>query len=117
MKKFIAYYRVSTDRQGRSGLGLDAQKQIVDDYVASVPGGLVLDAFTDVLSGRSERRPALHEALATAKAYGATLIVAKLDRLARNARFLGEIHEATWTSFSATCRSSRPGRWGASWCR
>lgn len=93
MKKFIAYYRVSTDRQGRSGLGLDAQRQIVEDYVSSQPGGFVLDGFTDVLSGRSERRPALHEALAAAKAYGATLIVAKLDRLARNARFLGEIHE------------------------
>jgi len=92
-KKFIAYYRVSTERQGRSGLGLEAQRQIVEDYVAAVPGGFVLDSYTDVMSGRSERRPALHEALAAAKAYGAVLIVAKLDRLARNARFLGEIHE------------------------
>ncbi len=92
-KKFIAYYRVSTDRQGRSGLGLDAQRQIVTEYVAGQPGGFVLDEFTDVMSGRSERRPELHAALAAAKAYGATLIVAKLDRLARNARFLGEIHE------------------------
>lgn len=93
MKKYIAYYRVSTDRQGRSGLGLEAQRQIVEDYVSQQPGGFVLDSFTDVMSGRSERRPELHAALAAAKAYGATLIVAKLDRLARNARFLGEIHE------------------------
>ena len=92
-KKFIAYYRVSTDRQGRSGLGLEAQRQIVEDYVSAVPGAFVLDEFTDVMSGRSERRPELHAALAAAKAYGAVLIVAKLDRLARNARFLGEIHE------------------------
>lgn len=91
-KKFIAYYRVSTDRQGRSGLGLDAQRQIVQQHVAA-EGGYVLDEFTDVMSGRSEKRPALHEALAAAKAYGCVLIVAKLDRLARNARFLGEIHE------------------------
>lgn len=93
MKKFIAYYRVSTDKQGRSGLGLEAQRQIVEDYVAQFPGSVVFDSFTDVMSGRSERRPELHQALAAAKAYGATLIVAKLDRLARNARFLNEIHE------------------------
>lgn len=93
MKKFIAYFRVSTEMQGRSGLGLEAQRQIVDDFIEAVPQGQLIDTFTDIMSGRSERRPQLHAALAAAKAYGATLIVAKLDRLARNARFLGEIHE------------------------
>lgn len=89
-KKFVAYYRVSTEQQGRSGLGLEAQRQIVEDYAAQ-QGAIVVEEFTDVMSGRSEARPELHKALQYARAFGATLIVAKLDRLARNARFLSEI--------------------------
>jgi DNA invertase Pin-like site-specific DNA recombinase len=90
MKRFVAYYRVSTDKQGRSGLGLEAQRAIVADYADS-KGGLVAEEFTDIMSGRSQERPELARALVKARQIGATLIVAKLDRLARNARFLSEL--------------------------
>ena len=90
MKRYIAYYRVSTDRQGRSGLGLEAQRASVAEY-ASQRGAVVLEEFTDVQSGRSQDRPSLAAALAAARRTGATLVVAKLDRLARNARFLAEL--------------------------
>lgn len=90
MKKLIAYYRVSTDRQGRSGLGLDAQRQIVEEY-ASQRGAVVLEDYTDIQSGRSQDRPELANALAAARRHGAAIVVAKLDRLARNARFLSEL--------------------------
>lgn len=81
--KFIAYYRVSTDRQGRSGLGLEAQQARVRAHVAGVKGAIAGE-FTEIESGRSVTRPQLSAAIAAAAAAGATLIVAKLDRLARN---------------------------------
>ena len=81
--KFIAYYRVSTDRQGRSGLGLEAQQARVREHVAAVEGSIAGE-FTEIESGRSVTRPQLHAAIAAAAAAGGTLIVAKLDRLARN---------------------------------
>jgi DNA invertase Pin-like site-specific DNA recombinase len=90
MKKIVAYYRVSTDQQGRSGLGLEGQRAIVEDY-AEAKGALIAGEFTDIMSGRSQDRPELAKALAKARAIGATLVVAKLDRLARNARFLSEL--------------------------
>lgn len=90
MKKFVAYYRVSTDRQGRSGLGLEAQRAVVMDYAGQRAAEVVAE-FTDVQSGRSNARPELANALAAARKIGATLVVAKLDRLARNARFLAEL--------------------------
>lgn len=89
-KAYIAYYRVSTAKQGQSGLGLEAQRATVLEYAAQ-RGGQVIEEFTDVLSGRSENRPELLKAVARAKLIGATLVVAKLDRLARNARFLSEL--------------------------
>ena len=92
MKKLIAYYRVSTDRQGRSGLGLDAQRQIVEEY-ASQRGAVVLEDYTDIQSGRSQDRPELANALAAARRHGAAIVVAKLDRLARSvpdARAIGD---------------------------
>lgn len=90
MKRFVAYYRVSTDRQGQSGLGLDAQRAVVADYAAARQA-VVLEEFTDIMSGRSNARPQLAQALARARQLGAVLVVAKLDRLARNARFLAEL--------------------------
>ena len=92
--RFVAYYRVSTDRQGRSGLGLEAQRQAVAKYVAHA-GGVVAAEFEEVESGKRNDRPQLAAALASCRARRAALVIAKLDRLARNARFLLHIVEGT----------------------
>lgn len=91
--KYVAYYRVSTQRQGASGLGLESQKAAVETFVAS-RGGEVLAAFTEVESGAKVKRPELMKALAEAKRQGAVLLIAKLDRLARNVHFLSGLMEA-----------------------
>lgn len=92
MRRFIAYYRVSTDRQGRSGLGLEAQRETATLYVRQT-GGELIDEFIEVESGRNDGRPKLKAALAATRTQGATLVVAKLDRLARSARFLLTVTE------------------------
>ena len=92
-KRFIAYYRVSTDKQGASGLGLEAQHAVVRAYVESQGGQLVAE-FEEVESGKRRDRPQLSEAIANAKLYDATLVIAKLDRLARNAYFLLSLRDA-----------------------
>jgi DNA invertase Pin-like site-specific DNA recombinase len=84
---FVCYYRVSTDQQGRSGLGLEAQKATVAQHVASVQGRIVAE-FEEVESGKRNDRPQLALALAACRARRAVLIIAKLDRLARNTKFL-----------------------------
>ena len=85
--KFVAYERVSTARQGRSGLGLDAQRKAIDDFAASRRAD-VIGRFTEIESGGKDARPKLAEALNQARLTGATLVIAKLDRLSRNAVFL-----------------------------
>lgn len=85
-KRYVSYMRVSTKAQGRSGLGLEAQRADVDRYLGCC-GGLVAE-FVEVESGTNNHRPKLAEALALCRAYGATLLVAKLDRLSRDAHFL-----------------------------
>jgi DNA invertase Pin-like site-specific DNA recombinase len=89
---FVAYYRVSTDKQGHSGLGLEAQRETVRRHLSSQAGPLVAE-FTEVESGRRSDRPELRAALAACRTHHAVLIIAKLDRLARNARFLLTILE------------------------
>lgn len=89
---FVAYFRVSTDKQGRSGLGLEDQRATVLRHIASV-GGELAGEFLEVESGKRNDRPRLAAALAQARTYGAVLIIAKLDRLARNARFLLSVVE------------------------
>jgi DNA invertase Pin-like site-specific DNA recombinase len=84
MTNYIAYYRVSTDKQGRSGLGLEAQQAAVQQFLGSQPD----QAFTEVESGGNKDRPELAKAIAECKATGATLIVAKLDRLARDVQLI-----------------------------
>ncbi|MFM2354265.1 MAG: hypothetical protein RLZZ528_1 [Pseudomonadota bacterium] len=86
-QRLVAYERVSTARQGASGLGLEAQRKVIGDFAAS-RGAEVLARFTEVESGRRADRPELGKALHLAKVTGATLVIAKLDRLSRNAAFL-----------------------------
>ena len=94
--QFIAYYRVSTDKQGRSGLGLEAQQRDVENYLRGVDGDLI-DTFTEVETGKGvnalKNRPELDQALAVCKDLGATLLIAKLDRLARNVAFVANLME------------------------
>jgi DNA invertase Pin-like site-specific DNA recombinase len=85
--KFVSYYRVSTDRQGRSGLGLEAQKEAVQQRLNGGPWQLVAE-FVEVESGKLAKRPQLDAALSACKKHKAKLVVAKLDRLSRNVSFL-----------------------------
>ena len=93
MSKYIAYYRVSTVRQGQSGLGLDAQRNSVRDYLKT-RGWPPIEEFTEIESGRKNARPELSKALRACRLHGATLVIAKLDRLARNASFLLNLKDA-----------------------
>lgn len=90
---FVAYYRVSTERQGRSGLGLEAQQRAVETYLN---GGhwSVVSTFIEVESGKNDNRPKLAEALAACRIHNATLLIAKLDRLSRDAHFLLGLQKA-----------------------
>lgn len=85
--RLVAYERVSTARQGRSGLGLEAQRMAIETF-AHQRQGTILARFTEVESGRQNDRPELAQALHLAKLTGATLVIAKLDRLSRDAAFL-----------------------------
>lgn len=94
MKKYIAYYRVSRKVQGISGLGLSAQKSSVEKYVSSQEG-IILDAYTEIETGTSKRqRVEIHKAIQQAKNENAVLIIAKLDRLARNVSFVSSLMDA-----------------------
>src|SRR5258708_6688283 len=84
--KFVAYYRVSTRRQGASGLGLEAQQKAVRDYLNGGRWQLV-EEIVEVESGKRDDRPQLARALDLCRAWRATLVIAKLDRLARNGEF------------------------------
>ncbi len=86
-RPLIPYYRVSTERQGKSGLGLDAQQSAVKAY-AKANGLRILASYTEIESGKVNERPQLRAALTHAKRSNAVLCVAKLDRLSRSASFL-----------------------------
>jgi DNA invertase Pin-like site-specific DNA recombinase len=91
--KFIAYYRVSTVRQGRSGLGLEAQQSAVRDHLNGGNWRVVAE-FTEIESGKRKDRPKLAEALAACRVHCAKLVIAKLDRLARNVAFVSHLMES-----------------------
>ena len=95
-KLFVAYYRVSTQRQGASGLGLEAQKVAVAQYLKGV--GALLAEFTEVETGKGsnalKKRPQLRQALEECKRRDAVLVIAKLDRLARNVHFVSGLMES-----------------------
>jgi DNA invertase Pin-like site-specific DNA recombinase len=92
--RFVSYLRVSTDRQGKSGLGLEAQREAVAGYLNGGAWTLIGE-HVEVESGKHDDRPQLAKALARCKLTGATLIVAKLDRLSRNQSFLMNVYEGT----------------------
>lgn len=94
MKEAIAYYRVSTDRQGVSRLGLDAQRQAVQTFT-SMNGYHLIAEFIEVETARRNNRPVLKEALDNCSQAHATLLIAKLDRLARNVAFVSRLMEAS----------------------
>ena len=95
-QQFVTYYRVSTQRQGASGHGLEAQRQTVEQYLTR-SSGTALESFTEVETGKGsnalEKRPQLRLALEMCKKTGATLLIAKLDRLARNVHFVSGLLE------------------------
>lgn len=91
--EFVAYYRVSTTRQGASGLGLEAQRAAVESYLNGGAWRILAD-FTEIESGRKSERPELHKALHKARLHRVPLIVAKVDRLARSKGFLERILES-----------------------
>jgi DNA invertase Pin-like site-specific DNA recombinase len=91
--RFVSYLRISTDKQGRSGLGLEAQRKAVTDYLDGGRWELIAE-FVEVESGRSSDRPELVKALARCRVMGATLIVANVSRLTRSVAFLSRLIEA-----------------------
>lgn len=104
--RYIPYYRVSTDGQGESGLGLEAQQMDVAKLIADFGGGKVLTTYTDIETGRNPDRPELAKAIAHAKLCNATLIVAKLDRLARNVLFVATLMESRVGFVCGDCREA-----------
>lgn len=92
-RRFVAYYRVSTRKQGQSGLGLDAQRAAVANHLGDAKVNVIAE-FTEVESGRRNDRPALDQALTAARLHRAALVVAKVDRLTRSVGFLERLLEA-----------------------
>jgi DNA invertase Pin-like site-specific DNA recombinase len=94
MERFVGYYRVSTSKQGRSGLGLDAQRAAVRGFVES-RGGTLLEEYTEVETGKGSNaldlRPQLNKAMIVAKRHRARLVVSKLDRLSRDVHFISGV--------------------------
>lgn len=94
MKKFIAYYRVSRKSQGESGLGIAAQKSAVQRYIET-QNGTILNEYAEVETGTNKKqRVVIHEAINQSKKEGAILVIAKIDRLARNVNFVSSLMDA-----------------------
>ncbi|ALW87348.1 resolvase [Hymenobacter sedentarius] len=92
MKSYVAYYRVSTQKQGQSGLGLEAQQAAVASFVGT--HGVIVKEFIEVESGKKDNRTQLVEAIAEAKRSSSVLLIAKLDRLSRNAGFIFQLRDS-----------------------
>lgn len=96
---YVAYYRVSTKKQGVSGLGLDAQKNLVLNYINSRPKGELTHEFVEVESGKNNERQQLSSALHHCRMTGATLVVSKLDRLSRDLEFIAALMKSDNVEF------------------
>ncbi len=92
--RYIPYFRVSTQEQGRSGLGIEGQRAAVESYLRTNGGVLVNGEFVEVESGKNSDRPQLKAALAACRIYRAQLLVSKLDRLSRNLHFVSTLMES-----------------------
>ena len=92
MEKYIAYYRVSTQKQGNSGLGIDAQKTAVQKFISQ--DDELISELTDIESGKNNNRPDLLRAIELCKINDSTLLIAKLDRLSRNAAFIFTLRDS-----------------------
>ena len=103
--RFIPYYRVSTKRQGKSGLGLEAQQVDVSKLIAERNGGEIAH-YTEIETGKNPDRPELTKAIAHAKLSNATLVVAKLDRLARNVAFTAALMESKVDFVCCDCKGA-----------
>ena len=90
--KYVCYYRVSTKGQGKSGLGLNDQMEIVQRYLRE--GDIILEEFTEVESGRKSNRPKIQEAIRACQKFGAKLLIANLDRLSRNVAFVMTLRDS-----------------------
>jgi DNA invertase Pin-like site-specific DNA recombinase len=90
--KYVCYYRVSTKGQGKSGLGLNDQMEIVQRYLRE--GDIIFEEFTEVESGRKSNRPKIQEAIRACQKFGAKLLIAKLDRLSRNVAFVMTLRDS-----------------------
>lgn len=93
MPSFVAYYRVSTDKQGRSGLGLEAQTATIESFAAR-GGGEIIASFKEVETGKRNDRPELERALTLCRQKKAVLVIAKLDRLSRNLAFIANLMDS-----------------------
>ena len=92
-RRYVAYYRVSTKQQGRSGLGLEAQRASVQSFIKSASGTLFAE-FTEVESGTKAHQPQFIVALRICRVYSATIVIARLDRLARNVALISRLMES-----------------------
>ena len=92
--KYVTYYRVSTAKQGQSGLGLEAQQSAVEAFIKSKSGEL-MESFTEIESGKRSDRPELEKALRRCRLTGATLVIAKLDRLSRDVEFVAKMQKSS----------------------
>jgi DNA invertase Pin-like site-specific DNA recombinase len=92
-EKYVCYYRVSTADQGKSGLGLDAQKKTVEDFLNG-NGHEIVGEYTEIESGGKNDRPELQNAITACELKGARLIVAKLDRLSRDLHFITQLQQS-----------------------
>ena len=91
--RYVAYYRVSTQKQGKSGLGLEAQRKMVADFIAA-NGGELVSEFTEIESGKLDNRPELTAAMKQASLVGGKLLVGKLDRLSRDLHFITSLQKS-----------------------